>query len=264
MTRSPQAASRIVELTREASAVAPGVLWLHGSRAIVAADVHFAYEDVIGAALPAWSTKEIVRTLLARARSLDAREIILLGDVVHGTRMSGGAAREVRQGLAALREVAALTIVAGNHEGKTRGAAILGETVESLERDGLLLIHGDRAPSLAEVSASRGVVIGHLHPSLPVGARESVPAFLAGERLIVVPALTPYSSGLSVFSHECLRALQPFNVSSRRELHVVAAMNEQLYPFGTLSELLKLRRQPDSRCNLPATPSDRRKLFHEQ
>ncbi len=140
--------------------------------------------------------------------------------------------------------------MAGNHEGKTRGAAILGDTVESVERDGWLLLHGDRAPMLAELSTSKGVVLGHLHPSLPVGVRATVPAFLAGEHLIVVPALTPYSSGLSVFSDECLRALHPFNVASRRDLRVVAAMNRNLYPFGTLSELYKLKRQSDSAWSL--------------
>jgi metallophosphoesterase superfamily enzyme len=227
----------MVELSPGASAVAPGVLWLHASRALVAADVHLGYEDVIGAALPIWSTKELIGTLQRSAAAFDAREIILLGDVIHSSRMSEGAAREVQQGLAALRAATRLTLVAGNHEGKTRGAAILGQTVESAERDGWLLLHGDRAPSVAELSVARGAIIGHLHPSLPVGAGTSVPVFLAGERIVVVPALTPYSPGLNVFSDACLQALYPFNAGSRGDLHVVAAMAQLLYPFGTLSLL---------------------------
>lgn len=243
MNRRPQAASRSVEIAPGVSAVAPGLLWMHASRALVAADVHLGYEDVIGAALPLWSTDESARTLLDGARSLQAAEIVLLGDVIHGSRMSEGAARKVRGVLDALRSQARLTLVAGNHEGATRGAAILGETVETAHRDGWLLLHGDRAPALTALAESKGVVIGHLHPSLPMGG-QSAPAFLAGERIVVVPALTPYSNGLNVFSDACLHALRAFNVSSRRELHVVAATRDRVYPFGTLSGVRKLLR-PD-------------------
>lgn len=175
--------------------------------------------------------------LLDAIRAVDAREVLLLGDVVHSTRLSDGAARTVRSVLDGLRERAALTIVAGNHEGKSRGAQILGETVEFALRDGWLLLHGDKPPDLAQLSASRGVVIGHLHPSVPLGGGNTAPAFLANDRLIVVPALTPYSNGLNVCSGACRDALDPFLLGIRRELHVVATTGERCYPFGALSRL---------------------------
>jgi metallophosphoesterase superfamily enzyme len=233
----PQAASRIVELAPQISAVAPGMLWMEASRSLVAADVHLAYEDAIGAALPSWSTFELVRVLLTAAKSLGAREIVLLGDVIHSSRLSEGAAREVQQCLAALRAATQLAIVAGNHEGKTRGVAVLGETVEFLERQNWLLLHGDRGPGAAALSAVKGCIIGHLHPSLPLASNVSAPAFLAARHLLVLPALTPYSSGLNVFSDACLKALHPFNVGSRAELSIVAAAGGALYPFGSLSNL---------------------------
>lgn len=237
MNRPPQPASRLVELARGASALAPGLLWLGVSRVLVAADIHLGYEDVIGGALPAWSTAEIVATLSVAARSMRAREIVLLGDVIHGTRMSEGAARTVRRALDALRDAAALTIVAGNHEGKSRGAAILGETCESVTRDGWLLVHGDKPPDPFEFAAAAGVAIGHLHPSLALGAGASAPAFLAGDRIVAVPALTPYSGGLDVCSTACFDALRPFGVTTRADLHVVVATNELCYPFGALADL---------------------------
>ncbi|HEY9180037.1 MAG TPA: metallophosphoesterase [Candidatus Baltobacteraceae bacterium] len=233
MNKPPQHAAAQVELVAGVSAVAPGVLWLQHARALVAADVHLAYEDVIGGALPAWSTLELVSTLVAAAERMQAHEVVLLGDVIHGSRMSEGAARAVQQGLERLRAAARLTLVAGNHEGRARGAAVLGETVESVERDGWLLLHGDRA------AAGARCIIGHLHPSLGLGGGTSAPAFLACERLIVVPALTPYSRGLNVLSVACLHALRPFGIASRREMHVVAAAGDLLYPFGQLSELQK-------------------------
>jgi metallophosphoesterase superfamily enzyme len=236
MPRAPQAAAPVVELVPGVSALAPGLLWLHGAKVLVAADVHFAYEDVIGAALPAWSIAESVSTLLIAAQRMQAREIVLLGDVIHGARMSEGAASAVREALDTLRGTAQLTLVAGNHEGRTRGAAVLGDTVELAARDGWLLLHGDKPLCHPELVEGR-CIIGHLHPSLPLGGGVSAPAFLASHDLIVVPALTPYSAGLSVLSDACLRALQTFGVESRRELDVVVAERELLYPFGTLSRL---------------------------
>ncbi|HET9096584.1 MAG TPA: hypothetical protein VFN37_07980, partial [Candidatus Baltobacteraceae bacterium] len=95
--------------------------------------------------------------------------------------------------------------------------------------------------------AAAGCIIGHLHPSLALDGRTSAPAFLASNSLLVVPALTPYSSGLNVLSDACLHALRPYGIRSRRELRVVAAAGDLLYPFGALSELRKMRKwlRPD-------------------
>ena len=79
-------------------------------------------------------------------------------------------------------------------------------------------------------------MIGHLHPSLHLGGEVAAPAFLAAARLIVVPALTPYSAGLDVLSDDCAAALAPWGVRGR-DLHVVAATAERVFPFGTLSAL---------------------------
>jgi len=143
--RTPAAAAERHELAKGAFALGPGLLWLQSSRAIVAADTHLAYEDVIGGALPTWSTPEIAGLLLRAARRWDAREVIVLGDVIHGSRMSEGAARAVIGALDALRAEVTLTLVAGNHEGRTRGFEVLGETVESTERDCMAIVPRRRA-----------------------------------------------------------------------------------------------------------------------
>ena len=230
----------------DAHPLADGVLALPGgfallvhSRVLVCADAHLGYEDVMGGggALPLWSTTEIVASIALAARRHGAREIVFLGDAIHGTGLSEGAARAVGAALDALRAQARVTIVAGNHEGRTRGVAVLGATVESCERDGWTLAHGDHPPS---TSAGRGhaarTMIGHLHPSLHLGGETTAPAFLGARALVVVPALTPYSPGLDVTSDACLDALAPWGVQ-RRDLHVVAATAERVFPFGTLSAL---------------------------
>lgn len=225
-----QPAAERSELQPGAIALPHGVLWLERSRALVAADAHFGYEDVIGGALPLWSTQESAQTLLLLARRMQAQELILLGDVIHGARMNAGAARIVVDALALLRAQCRLTIVAGNHEGRTRGAAILGETEEAIERDGWVLLHGD-----VHVAAPRAIV-GHLHPTLPLGSGSTVPAFISSPRLIVVPALTPYSSGLSVLSPDCTQALKAW-MPSTDACRIVASTDDRVYPFGELGAL---------------------------
>ena len=206
------------------------MLWLERVRALIAADVHLGYEDVIGGALPLWSTDESVQTLLLLARQTGAEEIVLLGDVIHGAAMSAGAALRVRDALDLLRAQCRLTLIAGNHEGRTRGVDVLGETVEAVERDGWILVHGDRPLVVPRL------IVGHLHPSLPLGGGTHVPAFVASPELIVVPALTPYSNGLNVLSSECTQALKAF-VRSTCACSVVASTGDRVYPFGSLGAL---------------------------
>ena len=215
-----------------------GFAFLETSRVLLCADAHFGYEDVMGGALPLWSTAEIAATIAIAAQRHAAFEIVFLGDLLHGTVMSEGAVRAVQRELLVLRDLARLTFIAGNHEGRTRGRSILGETLEACERDGWHLIHGDK-PALPGTPT----IIGHLHPSLHLGGRNAIPAFLASRTLVVVPALTPYSSGLDVLSDSCIGALAPYGVR-RPDLHVVAASHERVYPFGTLSRLRETTHQP--------------------
>ncbi len=241
----------------ESFAIAPGIVALPGglallerSRTLIAADAHFAYEDVVGGALPLWSTDEIAARIAIAVAKTSAVEVIFLGDVIHGARMSEGASRRVAAALAALRREARITIVAGNHEGATRGIATLGEVVEETVRDGWLLVHGDKPKACADP-----VIIGHLHPSLHLGGTASVPVFAGSARFVVLPALTPYSSGLNVLSTEFTRAIGAWTAS--RDLHVVASGDDAVYPFGALNALRSLLRQPVSR---PAARRFRRKL----
>ncbi|HTX60483.1 MAG TPA: hypothetical protein VMH02_12515 [Verrucomicrobiae bacterium] len=236
-----RASSDRCELMPGIAALPPGLLWIEATRTLVAADAHLAYEEAIGGALPLWSTGDALALLAAAIDRTDAQELVLLGDVVHSSRMSDGAAGAVRSALAALRERCTVTPIAGNHEGRTRGALLLGETADAVERDGWLLLHGD--DPIAAGAAQRRIV-GHLHPSLPLARGESTPCFLHAATLVVVPALTPYSSGLNALSPDCTRALHAF-IASTEEVEVVAVTADRVYPFGSLGGLRNaLQRRP--------------------
>ena len=235
MRPQPSAASH--PLGGGAIALPGGFALLAASRTLICADAHLGYEDVMGGggALPLWSTDELTAAIAVAAERHGAREIVFLGDAIHGAGLSEGAARAVRRALDVLRAVAAVTVIAGNHEGRSRGVAIFGETVEACERDGWLLVHGDRPRPAADRT-----MIGHLHPSLRLGGGTTAPAFLAASRLIVLPALTPYSSGLEVTGEACADALAPWGIR-KHEVEVVAATAERVYPFGSLAALAYAR-----------------------
>ena len=229
--RSPARSAARYDLAPGVVALAPGLAWLPATHTLIAADAHLAYEDVIGGAMPLWSTTEIAALLSLVVAQLGAREIVFLGDIVHGSMMSEGAMRTVREALDLLRASATVTLVAGNHEGRSRAFAVLGATVEACERDGWLLVHGDRPARLGTRT-----IIGHLHPSLHMGGGATVPAFVASEMLVCVPALTPYSSGLDVLGDDFARAIGGWAVT-RRDAHVVAIAGERVFPFGGLATL---------------------------
>ena len=234
MNAAPRALS--VALGGGAHALPGGLLWLEASASLVVADLHLAYEDAIGGALPLWSVEESQATLERACVARGARELILLGDVVHGMRISEGAGDRVIAMMRALRECCTLTIVAGNHEGRTRGAALLGDCVEEIERGGMLLHHGDR-PRLSGVRH----VIGHLHPSIALGGERSVPAFLAAPEAIVLPAANPYSRGLDVLARECRAAIAAYGARVG-STDVIAATETHCYPFGSIASLARAAR----------------------
>jgi metallophosphoesterase superfamily enzyme len=254
VSREPTPAAARYPLADGVVALAAGFALLERSRVLLVADAHFGYEDAIGggAALPLWSTAEMTASIAIAARRNAAREIVFLGDIIHGSLMSAGASAVVAGALHELRAVAALTFVAGNHEGRSRGAAILGTTVEACERDGWLLVHGDKPGPLGVRS-----IIGHLHPSLHLGGGVSAAAFLGGAGIVVVPALSPYSRGLDVLSDECIAALAPWNVR-RSDLQVVAATDERVFPFGALSALCSTLRAPARWGTMPGFMRRRR------
>jgi metallophosphoesterase superfamily enzyme len=237
----PAAATERFALADGVVALVPGLAFLPASRVLVCADAHLGYEDVVGGALPLWSTTEISETIAIAAQRHGASEIVFLGDVIHGSGMSEGAARTVIAALASLREYARVTFVAGNHEGRTRGVAILGETVEGCVRDGWTLVHGDRS-----LRVGTRAMIGHLHPSLHLGGGTSAPCFLGARDFIVVPALTPYSRGLDVLGADASAVLASWNVTGS-DVHVVATTADRLYPFGALSALRATMNAPADR-----------------
>ncbi|GAC1443550.1 MAG: hypothetical protein NVSMB59_08350 [Vulcanimicrobiaceae bacterium] len=85
-----------------------------------------------------------------------------------------------------------------------------------------------------------------------------MPAFVASDALVVVPALTPYSPGLDCLCDDFAAAIGAWSVA-RRDAHVVAATLDSVYPFGSLSTLRTTLRTPSQTISRP--PSRFRKRY---
>ena len=234
MTAGPRALS--LSLGDGATALAGGLLLLESTASIVVADLHLGYEEAIGGALPLWSLDESLQRIATAIDANRVRELILLGDVLHHSRLSDAAGDRVVAAMRHLRSICSLIVVAGNHEGPTRGSALLGDSVEEIERAGMLLHHGDHP----RIGGFRHI-IGHLHPSVALGGERSVPAFLSARELIVVPAATPYSRGLNILTRDCRDAIGAYGARPS-STQVIAATAEHCYPFGSIGELARAAR----------------------
>ena len=173
------------------------------SRTLLVADLHLGFEWVQrarGHMIPLGRADDAPARLRAVVERWGARRVVVLGDVVHGdARLEG-----VRSALVALlRTLPGLEwhVVLGNHDRglatAVHGLGIRGVTCGMEWReDGWLGVHGDHWPSAGE---GVRVVSGHEHPMVDVGrpgtGEVRVPAFVVGDRGVILPAFSPWAAG---------------------------------------------------------------------
>lgn len=165
-------------------------LWLSALRILVVADLHWGYaasHRAQGNLLPAWGDAEIAGRLGSLVRNYRPAEMIWLGDSVHA--LTGAAAADEF-----LRNVAVpVTVVAGNHDARWSRA----KDHVSDYRAPYFFHHGDQP---RQVPAGAIEVIGHHHPAIAwndgAGTRVKVPALVASERRLVLPAFSPWAGGV--------------------------------------------------------------------
>ncbi len=193
-----------IELAAGRVALASGALWIEPASTLIVADAHLGY---------GWAQRRrgelgpvgdggIVDRLFAAVKERRPRTVLFLGDTVHAPK-PGAAERDFVEGvLRRLIEVAEVCITEGNHDRAfRRDFGHLELRVERYWRhDGLLAMHGDKLH--LELPEAEHYVVGHLHPAIQLrdhaGAARRVPAFLAGERATVLPAFSPFASGMDV------------------------------------------------------------------
>ena len=164
-------------------------VWLAAERLLLIADLHWGYaasHRARGNLVPLWGDEEIAQRLNELVTAYAPIEMLWLGDVVHAA--DGGAAAE-----AFIRESRVpVTLLAGNHDRHWRLAG-----VRSVSRGRFHFHHGDTTLPLPEGTSIE--VVGHHHPAVSwgdqAGSRLKLPALVASERRLILPAFSPWAAG---------------------------------------------------------------------
>jgi len=162
------------------------------------ADLHYGYEQEFrhaGGLFPLWGNQRIEERLEALIADHSPRQLIILGDLVHG-RGSHKVARPFCDWLAGLGPE--IVFIQGNHDsGLSRLDLMLQE---SLSLSGFFFHHGHLAlePGEGEIE-----ITGHHHPAIKLndgaGLRLKLPAMIQeqyeGRERWILPAFSPWASG---------------------------------------------------------------------
>jgi len=163
-------------------------LWLEPERLLVLADLHWGYaasHRARGNLLPAWGDEQIAERIRTLVADYQPSEMIWLGDIVHA--VEGAAAVEAFLADAPVPT----TLLAGNHDRRWSGAS-----ARTLQRGNYFFHHGDQS---VPVPAGCIEVVGHHHPAVGwwdgAGGRLKLPALVAREDRLVLPAFSPWAAG---------------------------------------------------------------------
>jgi len=172
------------------------LFWPARSRLIIA-DLHLGKSHVFrraGIAVPRGATQEDLQRVAALVLATAARELWVVGDVLHGP-ASQAAWRDAwlqwRQAHAALD----VAVLAGNHDRALDGAALGMRELGEAQADGPFLFRHLPQPD----AQGRHVIAGHVHPKTRIpGVPRSWPAFWMRPGITVLPAFSDFTGGHAV------------------------------------------------------------------
>ncbi|MEN9890109.1 MAG: hypothetical protein RLY78_404 [Pseudomonadota bacterium] len=212
----------------EAAAGAGAGLWLLPERAafdpvlglLLVADAHLGKAHVfrrLGVPVPAGTTERLLARLDAVLTATGARELVFLGDLLHGPAVQRSAALQAFCAWRATHPQVTMTLLRGNHDaraGDPPPEAGLQLADAPLRRGPWRLLHEPEAPSAPPpapppalpppATADRALraetgyaLAGHLHPGLSLGVRRGdrlrLPCFHFGPAAGVLPAFGEFT-----------------------------------------------------------------------
>jgi uncharacterized protein len=220
---------------------ASGALSIPASKTVIIADLHLGYSwaqrrrGELGPLADSRTREKLFRVL----NELGSERIVFLGDVVHAPRPCQPEREWIEQTLTELSHRAELIAVRGNHDRAfaKEFAHLPVRMAESWSEENVFALHGDRLPQ--NIEQGQTLVVGHLHPSIPVkdsaGAGQRLAVFLATNRCIVMPAFSPFARGYD------LTAGVPAELASHfgdGEIHAYAASGTRVVQLGPLQRAL--------------------------
>ncbi len=188
-------ASHRIELAGETvELMADRALYWPARGRLLIADLHLGKADVFrraGIGLPAGGTGHDLERLSELLLLTGARELWILGDILHGPAHASAwkqSWNQWRESHAGVRVVA----LAGNHDRALGNASLAMEQLGDAIADAPFMLRHDPLPHPA-----LHVICGHLHPlaALP-GLRRRWPAFWLRPGLTILPAFSHFTAGV--------------------------------------------------------------------
>ncbi len=191
-----------IDLAGEAITLMPErASWWEAARTLIIADLHLGKSEtmrVAGIPVPEVDLDEQFKRLHLAVERVGAERVVVAGDLIHAPAgLTRGLAARVAERLACLRERGVrVVLVRGNHDRRIEGVEAswgLVEIHESMEEGAIRIVHEPRDGRTRE----GGYIAGHLHPALSVGGigGAKVPAFVATDRGLILPAFSRFTAG---------------------------------------------------------------------
>lgn len=199
-------------------------LFIKDEKTLILADLHIGYESVLrkkGLHLPHASYVYMKDAIDSMLKTTGAESIVFLGDLKHEFgKPSPQEWVEVMDLLSYLIEAGIkIDVVRGNHDNfilaiLSRFNVVLHESFMVIGH--IMLTHGDKL--IEPPPGIRTIIIAHEHPAVASrdmsGARYKFKCFLVGKydgkRIIVMPALSPLSSGVGINETDAKNLLSPY------------------------------------------------------
>ncbi|MCQ5377007.1 MAG: metallophosphoesterase [Candidatus Methanomethylicia archaeon] len=236
-------------------------LFLSRHKALVIADLHIGYEAALrekGIHMPDSSYPLIKRTIDCLLKSTGATQIIILGDLKH--EFGKPSAQEWIEVMDLLEYLSVskkeVHVVRGNHDNLIN--RILSRYDVTLHERSMLmgtifLAHGDKVFTVPE--RVRTIITAHEHPAVisrdKSGSRYKFKCFLIGKigkkRLIVMPALSPLSSGVGINEAEREALLSPLLRETDIDSFVPIVVEEDvgIFKFPSIGAMRQLNSQAE-------------------
>ncbi|MGC8663221.1 MAG: metallophosphoesterase [Thermoplasmata archaeon] len=219
-------------------------LYFPDEKMAVFSDFHIGFEEVMaqkGLLLPKLQKRRIIEILDKMFQFYDIEMFLIDGDFKHEfSRNVKQEWNEVEEIINYILKRSELVVVRGNHDNYLQ--TILSKYGITLMRSfkvrNYTFVHGDKP-----VEVKNKIIIGHEHPSIKirdnVGGILSMPTFLQGKCITVLPSPSIYSSGSDILAGDILSPiLKNYNIDEFR----VYSLDDKLgiMDLGKIRELKNL------------------------
>ncbi len=218
------------------------MLYLEEYDTAVMADFHLGFEDVMaskGLFLPRIQKKYIFSFLESVFEKYSPKRMVIVGDLKHEfSKNMPQEWNEIEEIIDYITANSELILIRGNHDNYLK--TILsrrGLELHNHYRIGkFLFIHGDKKFDLEGDSV---VVMGHEHPSVSIRddvfAVIKMPCFLVSNKIIVLPAVSPYASGNDLTKGDFI---SPLLIEKHPSFDVFGIYENEIIPLGKLSKII--------------------------